>query len=107
MTRRPSIRALALVALLVAVMVAAAAAPFAASAPDGLERVAQDAGFADAARPHALAGAAPAPDYAAPGVEDARVATALAGVAGTLAVFALTSGVVLAARRRRGPGVRG
>jgi len=88
-------------ALAVAVALAAAFAPFASGSPDGLEKVAAEQGFADRGRPAAVRTGAPAPGYAFPGVEDARLATALAGFAGTLAVFVLGAGVVAVARRKR------
>ena len=62
-------------------------APFACSWPDGLDSVAEKFGFS-----HNIAAAllpAPAPDYQMPGIHWAVGATALAGVAGTLIVFAL------------------
>lgn len=80
----------------VAVGLATAASPYAASAPDGLEKVAADTAFLDRARAHD----APVADYAVPGAGDARVATGLAGFAGTLMVFGLGYGVALVARRR-------
>ena len=40
------------------------------------------------------------PDYAFPGVHDPRLATALAGLAGTVGVFALGGGLMLVVRRR-------
>ncbi|MGH2950280.1 MAG: PDGLE domain-containing protein [Solirubrobacteraceae bacterium] len=87
-------RSFTIVALAVAVGLATAVSPFASSSPDGLQRVAADAGFLDRGR----ATAAPAPGYAAPGVGDDRIATGLAGLAGTLAVF----GTAAAIGRRRG-----
>jgi hypothetical protein len=42
----------------------------------------------------------PLTDYALPGVDDPRVATGLAGFAGTLLVFGLGYGVTVTARRR-------
>lgn len=86
-------------ALAVAVGLATAASPYASSAPDGLEKVAGDKAFLDRGRAHE----APVPDYAVPGVDDARVATGLAGFAGTLVVFGLGAGVARAARRRTVP----
>jgi hypothetical protein len=77
-------------------------APFASSSPDGLERVAADRGFVDRGRPAAGQERSPAPGYAFPGVHDPRLATALSGLAGTLAVFALAGGLALAVRRRAG-----
>ena len=41
------------------------------------------------------------PDYTFPGVDDPRVATALAGLAGALGVFALGAGVAVVVRRPR------
>jgi hypothetical protein len=83
------------VALAVAVGLATAASPFASSAPDGLEKVAGDNAFLDRGQAHD----APVPSYSAPGVDDPRVATGLAGFAGTLVVFGVGSGVARARRR--------
>ena len=86
-----------ILALAVAVGLATAASPYASSSPDGLEKVAADKAFAGRAT---IAQDSPAPDYAVPGVGDARLATALAGFAGTLIVFGLGYGVARVARRR-------
>jgi hypothetical protein len=88
-------------ALAVAVGLGTAFSPFASSSPDGLEKVAEEQGFLDRGRLAAVQEQAPVPDYAFPGVEDARVATALAGFAGTLGVFLLGAGVVAVVRRPR------
>ena len=90
-------RAFALFALAVAVGLATAAAPFASSQPDGLERVAIEQGFDGAGRSQQHA---PVPDYAFPAIDDERLATGLAGFIGTLFVFGLAYGVVTLARRR-------
>jgi len=68
-------------ALLVAIL-----SPLASGSPDGLERVAEDTGFADAAEdaPFELI-----PDYVFPGIASESMATILAGVVGTLVVFGL------------------
>jgi hypothetical protein len=87
-------------ALALAVGLATAASPFASSHPDGLERVAQDQAFIDDGRLAPIQEDAPVPDYAFPGVENERVATGLAGFAGTLGVFAVGFGVAAVARRR-------
>jgi hypothetical protein len=84
-------------ALAVAIGLATAASPFASPAPDGLERVAADKAFIDDGR----SGDAPAPGYAFPGVDDPRLATGLAGFAGTLVVFAAGFGLAALARRRQ------
>jgi hypothetical protein len=65
--------------------------PLASSAPDGLERVAEDLGFGERAV-NLLA--VPLPDYLWPGVAHSGVATILAGLAG--AALALGAGLGLA-----------
>jgi hypothetical protein len=75
-----------IVALALAIGLATAASPFASSAPDGLTRVATDAGFASRAKASGSYG-------------DTRVAKGLAGFAGTLLVFAAGAGVAKAVRR--------
>ena len=85
-----------ILALAAAIGLATAASPFASSSPDGLERVAADQAFlnrGEAQETSALA------DYAIPGVGDERVATGLAGLAGTLLVFAAGYGLTRARRR--------
>lgn len=89
----------AVVAALVTLAVAAGASQFAAPDPDGLERVAEEQGFADRADDHGLSSSLFA-DYATRGVADEGVSLALAGVAGTAIVLAVVSGLVLAGRRR-------
>jgi PDGLE domain len=98
---RVSIRLFCILALAAAVGLATAVSPYASSAPDGLERVAGDAAFLDERRLHAVQADAPIRDYAFPGVDDERVATGLAGFAGSLGVFALGYGLALVIRRRR------
>ena len=93
-------RAFTVLALALAIGLAVAVSPFASSSPDGLERVATDKGFAGEGRAHAIQESSPIPDYAFPGVGDERVATGVAGFAGTLLVFGLGSGLAALARRR-------
>jgi len=93
-------RLFTILALALAVGLATAASPFAASSPDGLERVAGDKAFLDNGKPAPIQEDAPVPGYAFPGVGDPRLATGLAGFAGTLLVFGLGYGVASAARRR-------
>jgi hypothetical protein len=92
-------RWLTILALALAVGLATAASPFASASPDGLERVAGDNAFLDRGRVASVQEHAPAADYAVPGVADPRVATGLAGFAGTLAVFVLGYGVAAVVRR--------
>ena len=89
-----------LLALAVAVGLGTAVSPWASASPDGLERVAERTGFADTGRLDAGREDAPAPGYAFPGVEDERLATGLAGFAGTLVVFAVGLGAARVLRRR-------
>ena len=88
------------IALAIAIGLGTAASPFASSSPDGLERVAADQGFGERGRLAPVQEHAPAADYGAPGVSDARLATGLAGFAGTLLVFGLGTGAAAALRRR-------
>ena len=78
-------------------LAAAALSPFASGAPDGLERVARDKGFDEAARGpvyHVI------PDYLLPGVEDERLATVLAGWIGVTALFLVVGGLAYLLTRR-------
>jgi cobalt/nickel transport system permease protein len=80
---------LAVAGLVVALGLALFVAPFACSWPDGLEKVAEHLGFdAKAAKTPLLA--SPVPDYELPGIGSPVVATALAGVLGTVVVFGLS-----------------
>jgi hypothetical protein len=90
----------ALVAVLVATFgVAVLLSPFASGSPDGLEKVAADEGFADAADEHALADG-PLADYGVAGVGDGRVGTAIAGLVGVALILGLTVVLSRAARSR-------
>jgi cobalt/nickel transport system permease protein len=79
-------------ALLVTFALAVFVAPFACSWPDGLESVAERLGFAGRASEVPLA-SAPLSGYAIPGIGDAGVATALAGVIGAAALLLLFWGL--------------
>jgi len=91
-------------ALGVCLLLASFLAPLASSSPDGLERVAEDQGFLEQAEGSQLWKAAPVPDYEMPGVGRSGIATALAGVAGTLIVFGLAVGLGRLLVRGRGAG---
>lgn len=66
-------------------------APFASGSPDGLERVAEDAGFIERAQdaPYAIIA-----DYVMPGIQNEGVATILAGIVGVTIIYALVAGVM-------------
>ncbi len=73
-------------ALIVSLIIAAILSPFASSWPDGLERVAELLGFTARAEGSTTI-SAPLPDYIFPGITSEGLATAVAGVLGTLLVF--------------------
>ena len=81
-----------LVALALAVI-----SPIASAWPDGLERVAEDLGFIQKAQdaPYQII-----PDYPFPGVGNEALSTIVAGIVGTLIVFAVMWGVAAMLRRR-------
>jgi len=87
-------------AVLVTFFLGAVVSQFAADAPDGLERVAADTGFADSGRDSLLDGSWFA-DYATAGIADERLSLAVAGAAGALITLAVGSGILLALRSRR------
>ena len=74
--------------------------------PDGLAKVSQDAGFADAEKEHDAADG-PLADYETKGVDDPRLSGGVAGIAGSLVVLLLAGGLVLLVRRRRDARPRG
>jgi hypothetical protein len=86
-----------ILALAVAIGLATAVSPYASSSPDGLEKVAADKAFLDRGEAQETSALS---DYAIPGVGNERVATGLAGFAGTLVVSGLGYVVTVAARRR-------
>jgi hypothetical protein len=96
-------RLFTVLALAVAIGLSTAVSPYASSSPDGLEKVAGDKAFLDEGRLHSLQEQSPVPDYAFPGIDNPRLATGLAGFAGTLLVFGAGYGLVVAARRRAVP----
>jgi hypothetical protein len=97
---RISTRIFLIIGLAVAVGLAVFVSPYASSSPDGLEKVAETQSFLEDGRLHALQESSPVPDYAFPGVDDPRLATALAGFVGTLMV-ALVGVAIMALVRRR------
>ncbi|HEX2971280.1 MAG TPA: energy-coupling factor ABC transporter permease [Tepidisphaeraceae bacterium] len=71
--------------VVIAIGLALFVAPFASQLPDGLEKTAEDLGFAAQAAAPAIA--APIPDYQMPGISSAAMGTAIAGMIGTLVAF--------------------
>jgi len=87
-----------LAGLAIAVVVVVAAAFFASGDPDGLERVAENLGFGDAAEGSPFSIIA---DYVVPGL-DGPLATVVAGVVGVVVLFVLLWLVGKALARRPG-----
>ena len=87
------------VALLAALVVAGVGSYYASSHPDGLEYVAEQTGFLDAAEEPKTADS-PLADYQTKGVDDERLGGGIAGVAGVLIVLVLMGGIAFAVRRR-------
>lgn len=83
------------IALLLAIL-----SPLASAYPDGLERVAEQQGFLNAAQDPTYN---IIPDYVFPGVSNEAAATILAGIVGTLLVFGVALGIAYARRRRPAP----
>lgn len=91
---------LVLAGLLVATLLMAGVVSFYASSdPDGLNRVAEDEGFASTESEHTSSDS-PLADYAVAGVDDERLSGGLAGVAGAGVVLLITGGIAYAVRRR-------
>jgi len=85
--------------LLVALLLGGVVSYYASSAPDGLNKVAEDTGIAEREAESAVAGS-PLADYEVAGVEDERLSKGLAGVAGVVVCFAVGAGLVYAVRKR-------
>ena len=92
---RVSVRVLVIVGLAIAVGLATAVSPYASSSPDGLEKVAESKAFLDDGKLHSLQQDSPISRLRVPRRRRRRVATGLAGFAGTLIVFGLGYGIAL------------
>jgi hypothetical protein len=93
-------RWVALGVALVALVLAGVVSYYASSSPDGLNRVAEDKGFAATERTHSSDGS-PLAGYESKGVDDPRLSKAVAGISGTVLVLVLAGGLTLLVRRRR------
>ncbi len=82
-----------------ALLLAGVVSFYASGSPDGLERVAEDEGFAGTAEEHA-AGDGPMADYQTRGVQDDRLSGGVAGVTGALVVLVVAGGLTYGLRRR-------
>lgn len=77
----------------IALLLALFLSPFASSAPDGLEKVAETKGFAQKGEGWAFWLYAPLRDYGISLIKNEKVSTALSGLIGTLGVFLIALGV--------------
>lgn len=103
----PSMRGFVVAGLATVAIVAAVVSQFAGSAPDGLETVAAEQGFAASAQDHVLA-ATPFADYATRGLGNETMSLAVAGIAGAAITLAVGLGLFMAVgdrqRSARAPG---
>ncbi len=84
--------------LIVAVLLAVFASPWASSSPDGLDKTAEEKGFVEKAEQKEPAWKhSPVPGYAMPGVKNEKVATGLSGLVGVLITLAVAVAVGLLA----------
>ena len=101
---RRGIAVVLIVGMILSVVLAAGVSLFASTSPDGLERVAQEQGFADSAQDSATA-ESPFADYGVSGVNAENWSGALAGLAG-VAITALLAFLLfrlLTAKREEAP----
>ena len=91
-------RVLVVTGLLLALLLAGVASYYAASAPDGLNRVAQDQGFAATEETHN--DVTPFAGYETEGIGNDRLSGGLAGVAGCLVVLLVAGGLTTVLRAR-------
>lgn len=87
------------IGLVVSLFLAGGLSYYASSHPDGLEKVAEDVGFLDTAEDSATADS-PLSDYAASGVDDARLSVGIAGLVGVAITAAVAFGLFLWLGRR-------
>jgi hypothetical protein len=92
-------RTLMAVGLLVALIIAGVGSYYASSHPDGLEYVAEQAGFIDSADESATS-SSPLADYQVEGVNNERLSGGLAGVIGCALVLVISGGVFWLVRRK-------
>ena len=98
--RSVSARTVRIGLFVVALILAGVVSFYAASSPDGLNRVAQDKGFSSTEKDH-QAGDGPFAGYGASFVDNDRLSGGLAGGLGVLVVLGLAGGLTYAVRRRR------
>lgn len=90
---------LAAAVLLSALLIAGVASFYASSHPDGLNKVAQQTGFAKSEQRSAAADG-PFAGYATKGVQNPRLSRGVAGISGAALVLVIGSGLFWVIRRR-------
>lgn len=101
--RRPvTARTFVVGGILAALLFAVVVSQFAADDPDGLEKVAEEQGFADSAEDHTFADGIFS-DYATDGIGNESLSLAVAGVTGVVLSLAVGFGLVSAVRRSDEP----
>lgn len=103
MSHRISTRTLIAAGVLVAFAVAGFVSYYASSNPDGLEYVATEKGFIDAATEHRSSAESPMAEYATAGVDNERLSGAVAGITGTVLVLVIAGGTGFLLTRRSSP----
>lgn len=100
--KKNSQRQVILWGLVAALVIAVFISPRASSWPDGLERVAENLGFIRKAEQSGVTvwERSPLPDYKIPGIQSEGWATALSGLAGTLAIVGLGWGLARLLKRK-------
>ena len=88
-------------ALAASLALAGLLSPFASTSPDGLERVAKDKGFIEKGKGDPVWKWTFLQDYVTPGIANRLIATASAGVIGTVIVFGCTYGIARVLKRKR------
>jgi len=90
---------LIVIGLFIAVTIAVFLSPLASSHPDGLEKVAEDKNFLQAAEEKEII-KAPVPDYSMPGIKNETAAGSVAGLVGTIIVFCIAYGTGLFLKKK-------
>jgi cobalt/nickel transport protein len=88
-----------IIGVVIALFLAGIISMFASPWPDGLEKVAENHGFLEKGEVQPPI-KSPVPDYEFPGLHNKKLATSIAGIAGTLLVFGLGYGIAFILKRR-------
>ena len=97
---------LIVIGFFIAAAIAVFLSPMASSHPDGLEKVAEDKNFLQAAEDKEVI-KAPVPDYSMPGIKNETVAGSIAGLIGTIIVFCIAYGIGLFLKKKPTSKVKG